>query len=53
MVIEEISKFVDLSMRRLKKNKKHCFKTLLKADKTVFFVLVMMKPSVNEGFISF
>ena len=32
-----ISQFVDLSMRRLKKNKKHCFKTLLKADKTVFF----------------
>ena len=33
-----ISQFVDLSMRRLKKNKKHCFKTLLQADKTVFFL---------------
>ena len=32
-----IWRFVDLSMRRLKKNKKHCFKTLLQADKTVFF----------------
>lgn len=37
MLIEEISKFANLAMRRLKKNKKHCFKTLLKADKTVFF----------------
>jgi len=35
-------------MRRLKKNKKHCFKTLLQADKTVFFVLVVMKPSVYK-----
>lgn len=32
-----ICRFGDLAMRRLKKNKKHCFKTLLKADKTVFF----------------
>ena len=32
-----ICQFVDLSMRRLKKNKKHCFKTLLQADKKVFF----------------
>ena len=33
-----ICRFGDLSMRRLKKRiKKHCFKTLLKADKTVFF----------------
>ena len=32
-----ICRFGDLSMRRLKKNKKHCFKTLLQADKTVFF----------------
>ena len=32
-----ICQFVDLSMRRLKKNKKHCFKTLLQADKRVFF----------------
>ena len=34
-----ICQFVDLSMRRLKKNKKHCFKTLLQADKTVFFCI--------------
>ena len=34
-----ISRFVDLSMRRLKKNKKHCFKTLLQADKIVFFCI--------------
>jgi len=33
-----ICRFGDLSMRRLKKNKKHCFKTLLQADKTVFFL---------------
>ena len=32
-----ICRFGDLAMRRLKKNKKHCFKTLLQADKTVFF----------------
>ena len=32
-----ICRFVDLVMRRLKKNKKRCFKTLLQADKTVFF----------------
>ena len=38
MLIEEISKFANLAMRRLKKNKKHCFKTLLQADKTVFFL---------------
>ena len=34
-----ICQFVDLSMRRLKKNKKHCFKTLLQADKIVFFCI--------------
>ena len=27
---------------------KHCFKTLLKADKTVFFVLVVMKSFVYK-----
>ena len=44
----EKRRFGDLAMRRLKKNKKHCFKTLLQADKTVFFVLVMMKSSVYK-----
>ena len=29
-----ICRFVD---EKIKKNKKHCFKTLLQADKTVFF----------------
>ena len=27
---------------------KHCFKTLLQADKTVFFLLVVMKPCVYK-----
>ena len=49
-----ICRFADLPIWRfgdekiLKRVEKHCFKTLLQADKAVFFVLVVMKSSVYK-----
>jgi|GEM_PF-2866109 len=43
-----ICQFVDLAMRRLKKNKNTVLRRCCRLIKQCFFVLVMMKPSVYK-----